>query len=247
MSTQAVRPAAESGSTRARPPASAALPRRRKAARRSEILAAARELFAARPYDQASISEIAARAGCVEGTIYTYFRNKRELFDAVLAAFFDALIADVEPRYATIQGTRDRLRFLIARHLQIALDDPGLGALIVRESRGPGAYFGSKLHALNRRYSRFLLQALEEGVRRGELRADLDPAMARDLIFGGLEHWTFNERGRHRGFDPAAVADRLVAMLLDGWVASPSGESLAVLSRRIDRLEASLGQTGRSK
>lgn len=247
MSTQAVRSAAEPGSIRARRSATAALPRRRKAARRSEILAAARDLFSARPYDEASISEIAARAGCVEGTIYTYFRNKRELFDAVLATFFDALIADVEPRYAAIHGTRDRLRFLIARHLQIALDEPGLGALIVRESRGPGAYFGSKLHALNRRYSRFLLQAIEEGVRRGELKAGLDPAMARDLVFGGLEHWTFNERGRHRGFDPAAVAERLVAMLLDGWAADPPGDSLATLTRRIDRLEASLGQTGRNR
>lgn len=225
----------------------AALPRRRKAARSSEILTAAREVFTARSYEEASISEIAALAGCVEGTIYTYFRNKRELLDAVLAAFFDALVDDVAPRLDAIHGTRDRLRFLVARHLQISLDDPALGALIVRESRRQGAYFGSKLHELNRRYSRFLQQTLEEGVRRGELRADLNCALARDLIFGGLEHWAFNERGRRRAFEPAAVADTIVGMLLDGWAASPQDAPLAVLSRRVDRLEASLRQTGRRK
>ena len=227
MPAHAATAAAETRSNRA---SREGLPRRRKPARRSEILAAARACFAAHPYDEASISGIAAAAGCVEGTIYTYFRNKRELFDAVLADFFDGLVADVEPHIAAIEGTRERLRFLIARHLRIALDDPGLGALVVREARSPGAYFGSKLHALNRRYSRYLLETLEDGVRRGELRPDLDPAMARDLIFGGLEHWTFNERGRQRSFDPAAVAERLVALLLDGWApdaqAAPVAESM---------------------
>ncbi len=222
------------------------LPRRRKAARRSEILAAARVVFAARPYGEVSISDIAARADCVEGTIYTYFRNKRELFDAVLEAFFDELIEDIAPRFASIHGTRDRLRFLVARHVQISLDDPGMGMMIVRESRGHGTYFGSKLHALNRRYSRFLLQTLTEGVARGELRPDLDTALARDLLFGGLEHWAFNERGRQRGFDPAQLADSIVGMLIEGWSVRPAEAPIAQLAKRIDRLEASFKQ-GRRK
>ena len=236
----------ESHSNRLSSEAHDRLPRRRKSARRSEILAAAREVFAARAYGEASISDIAARAGCVEGTIYTYFRNKRELFDAVLESFFDALIEDIGPRFASIQGTRDRLRFLVARHLQISLDDPGVGMMVVRESRGHGAYFGSKLHALNRRYSRFLLQTLTDGVARGELRPDLDTALARDLLFGGLEHWTFNERGRQRAFDPARVADSIVGMLIEGWSVNPPDAPIEQLAKRIDRLETSLKQ-GRRK
>jgi len=192
-------------------------PRRRKAVRRTEILAAARAIFATRAYEAASISEIAARADCVEGTIYTYFRNKRELFDAVLAEFYDRLIADIEPRFESIHGTRERLAFLIARHLRIALDDPGVALAILRESRGQGMYFGSKLHALNRRYSRFILRTLADGIAGGELRADLDVSMARDLVFGGLEHWVWNELGRGRTIDPASAAEAIVRTLLDGW------------------------------
>ena len=237
----------ESHSNQSPPEVRERLPRRRKSARRSEILAAAREVFAAHPYDEAAISDIAARADCVEGTIYTYFRNKRELFDAVLATFYDSLIEDIAPRFAAIHGTRDRLRFLVTRHLLISVEDPGLGAIIVRESRTRSGYFGSKLHALNRRYSRFLLQTLTDGVARGELRADLDTALARDLLFGGMEHWTFNERGRHRSFDPALAADAIVGMLLDGWTAVAPGSPLERLSQRIDRLETSLKQTGRRK
>jgi len=169
--------------------APAAVRRRRKDVRRSEILAAARTVFSAKPFEDASISEIAAGAGCVEGTIYTYFRNKRDLFDAVLAEFYDRLIEEIAPRFESIRGTRDRLSFLIARQLRIALEDQGVGRMIMREARTQSLYFGSKLHALNRRYSRFLQRTIAEGIERGELRGDLDRVMARDLVFGGIEHW----------------------------------------------------------
>jgi len=215
-----------------------AAPRRRKAARRSEILSAAAAVFAAKPFEAAPVSEIAARAGCVEGTIYTYFRNKRDLFDAVLAEFYDRLIADIAPRFESIRGTRDRLSFLISRHLQIAVDDPSVAQMVMRESRGQSQYFGSKLHALNRRYSRFLQRTLAEGIERGELRSDLDAVMARDLVFGGIEHWVWNELGRQRHLDPARAADAMVRMLIEGWQAPPPQGAIDALAQRMDRLEA---------
>ncbi|HMM51215.1 MAG: TetR/AcrR family transcriptional regulator [Burkholderiales bacterium] len=216
-------------------------PRRRKSARRAEILAAARQLFLERAFDAAAISEIAARAGCVEGTIYTYFRSKRDLFDEVLAEFYDRLIADIEPRLAAIEGTRDRLSYLIARHLQIAVDDPAFARLIVREVRSQSLYFGSKLHALNRRYSRFLLDTLRDGVARGELRTDLDLALARDLVFGGLEHHVWHVLGRQRRIDPNRLAATMVDLFLAGWAAPQGRDELSGLALRVSRLEQRLG------
>ncbi len=215
-------------------------PKRRKSVRRAEILAAAREVFLALPYEQASIQQIAERAGCVVGTIYGYFDGKRALLDAVLADFYDELIADIEPRFAVIEGTADRLRFLVARHLQITLDDAAWLKLLAREARGDDSYFGSTLHALNRRYAQFLTRTLTEGIVRGELRADLDPQMARDFLFGGLEHWVRNTVGRGRRNDPAAVAREMVRMLLDGWAAPAAARGAANwqdLEARIARLE----------
>ena len=220
--------------------------RRRKEVRLGEILAAARAVFAAKPFEEASISEIAAGAGCVEGTIYTYFRNKRDLFDAVLAEFYDRLIEEIEPRFESIRGTRDRLSFLIARQLRIALEDQGVGRMIMREARTQSLYFGSKLHALNRRYSRFLQRTISEGIERGELRGDLDRVMARDLVFGGIEHWVWNELGRQRSIDPVKAADTMVAMLLQGWQASAAPASIDALERRVDRLEAKIN-SGRQR
>lgn len=212
--------------TQPAPVSPAPMPRRRKAVRRSEILAAARQVFSAKAFASASVSEIAARAGCVEGTIYTYFRNKRDLFDAVLEEFYDRLIEDIGPGFEAIDDTRERLAFLIARHLRIPIDDPGMGRIIVREARMEEAYFGSKLHALNRRYSRFLLRTLSDGIERGELRADLDVALARDMLFGGLSHVIWSQMDRGRAFDPQAIAQALVQMMMQGWQASQAAAAV---------------------
>ncbi len=222
-----------------------ALPKRRKSVRRAEILAAAREVFLALPYEQASITQIAERAGCVVGTIYGYFEHKRALFDAVLEDFYDELIADIEPRFAVIEGTADRLRFLVARHLQITIDDASWLKVLAREARGDESYFGSTLHALNRRYAQFLTRTLTDGVARGELRADLDVPLARDFLFGGLEHWVRNTVGRGRPADPAHGAREVVRMLLGGWAAAePAAKTAAPawqgLELRVARLEGQL-------
>ncbi len=226
-------------------------PRRRKSVRRAEILAAAREVFLALPYEQASITLIADKAGCVVGTIYGYFEHKRALFDAVLTDFYDELIADIEPRFALIEGTADRLRYLVARHLQITLDDASWLKLLAREARGDESYFGSKLHALNRRYAQFVTRTLADGIARGDLRADLDATLARDFMFGGLEHWVRNTVGRGRPSDPAQSARQIVDMLLGGWApvaasakAAPAWQGLEL---RVARLEGRLSSRSADK
>jgi hypothetical protein len=121
------------------------------------------------------------------------------------------------------------------------VDDPAFARLIVRESRGQSLYFGSKLHALNRRYAQFLQSTLRDGVERGELRADLDPSLARDLVFGGLEHHVWHGLGRQRRLDPNRLAATMVDLFLSGWAKPAAEDELSGLARRVTRLEQRLG------
>jgi AcrR family transcriptional regulator len=54
------------------------------AERRQQIIDAARRLYADRPYDAVSTSELADAAGVARGLINHYFGDKRELFLAVM-------------------------------------------------------------------------------------------------------------------------------------------------------------------
>jgi AcrR family transcriptional regulator len=73
---------------------------RRKAARPSEILAAALACFGERGFAATRLEDVAARAGITKGTLYLYFRNKEELFKAVVRQSLVPNIARAEAMVA---------------------------------------------------------------------------------------------------------------------------------------------------
>ncbi|HZP77289.1 MAG TPA: TetR/AcrR family transcriptional regulator [Pseudolabrys sp.] len=53
-------------------------------AKRRQIIDGARAVFLAQGFDAASMGEIARAAGVSKGTLYVYFKNKEELFEAIV-------------------------------------------------------------------------------------------------------------------------------------------------------------------
>ena len=53
--------------------------------KRRQIVEGASAVFLEMGFDGASMSEIARRAGVSKGTLYVYFKNKEELFDAIVS------------------------------------------------------------------------------------------------------------------------------------------------------------------
>src|SRR5579864_6442436 len=53
-------------------------------AKRRQIVRGARSIFLAQGFDAASMGEIARAAGVSKGTLYVYFDNKEELFEAIV-------------------------------------------------------------------------------------------------------------------------------------------------------------------
>jgi len=54
--------------------------------RKAEIVAAARQLFQEKGYENAAIQDVMAQLGIAKGTIYHYFQSKEALFEAVIEA-----------------------------------------------------------------------------------------------------------------------------------------------------------------
>jgi AcrR family transcriptional regulator len=75
-------------------------PERRRQQTRDHLLQAAAEVFAARGFHGASLDEVAAKAGFTKGAVYSNFKNKEELFLALLEAIqqreMDALHTTIE-------------------------------------------------------------------------------------------------------------------------------------------------------
>jgi AcrR family transcriptional regulator len=204
--------------------------------REAEILNAAREVFLEKGFERASVSEIAARVGVVEGNVFRYFPTKRDLLNEVLAALYKPLIADVAAGFARIAGVRARLRFIVWRHIRVYTEMPGLARLVLHEVRTAPDYPTSVLHELQLRYTDFLRQALEQAVADGEVPADVDYEMVRSMLYGGLEHMMWPVLFGHSKVDVERIAERFTEAILHGIQRRATSSSIEARLERLERL-----------
>ena len=215
------------------------LPRLR---RESDIIVAARAVFAECGYEDASMAAIARRAGVVEGTIYTYFDGKRDLLNTVLVRWYEGMLADQADALAGITGLRNRLRYVVWRHLRTVATEPGLCRLFFLEVRSAGGYPDSELYALNRGYTRAAVQVLQEGIASGELRSDAPLRLVRDVVFGAIEHHTWQFLSGRGALDVDALADTLSDLVLDGVRVAEAAPVIERLEHLAHRLEHAVGR-----
>ena len=88
--------------------------RRRKDARPVEILAAAMEMFGERGYGSTRLDDVARKAGCTKGTVFLYYKNKAELFQAAVRESVLPLVQENERLVDSHSGdSRDVLEKLL--------------------------------------------------------------------------------------------------------------------------------------
>jgi TetR/AcrR family transcriptional regulator, fatty acid metabolism regulator protein len=218
------------------------LPRER---RIGEIMDAGLAIFRKKGYDDAMMSEIAELAGVVEGTIYRYFENKRDLLVKIVERWYEAMLVEEDRQLAGIRGTWNRLRYMIRHHLVTIRDEPALSRLVFMELRPDPRYRSTRLFSLNRDYTQRTLEVIQQASAAGELRSDLPLSLIRDMIFGGMEHYTW---GFLRGEKPLQVdeaADAITEIIYRGLVRTGPDASAAALDRleeiteRLERLTQS--------
>ena len=85
--------------------------------RTSEILEAARKVFAKKGFHDATVDDIAAAAGVAKGTVYLYYRSKQEVYFAALKFGIAQMYATLVEEVRRVSTTEEKLRALIAAKL----------------------------------------------------------------------------------------------------------------------------------
>jgi AcrR family transcriptional regulator len=133
----------------------------RKEARRRTILDAATRLFALHGYHAATVPMIVAEAGSSTGSFYAYFRNKEDIFAAVLEALGQKLLevldlakaCEIDPQ----QGTPSAIQGLF---LHLA-GNPGEARILIVESSGLSSHLEQVRRGILRQHEEFVRQRLE--------------------------------------------------------------------------------------
>jgi AcrR family transcriptional regulator len=153
--------------------------------RREEILRIAAEVFASEGLVRATVRDIADKAGILSGSLYHHFDSKESMIDELLSRFWKESIAAYERAVVEGSGPRDQLRRMLNEVLRAA------------EKRAPEfVILHNDWHYLSQ-FDRFAyldesttrteeiwVQVLEEGIRTGVFRADLEPRIMYRTIMG---------------------------------------------------------------
>ncbi|HEX9626501.1 MAG TPA: TetR/AcrR family transcriptional regulator [Acidiferrobacterales bacterium] len=198
---------------------------------RERILLAAEQLFAEAGFDVTSMSAIAARAGVSKANVFHHFTTKHDLYFAVLRAACRDSCAQLGALDDTQLPLAEGLERFARSHLGKMLEHEPVARLVLREllSEG-GARRGQELaeQVYGENFGRFVA-LLRRGQERGELRADVDPAMVATLLIGANVFF-FEGRTVLRHFgevdfadDPGRYSGMLVDLLLRGILPAGRG------------------------
>ncbi|HYC99059.1 TetR/AcrR family transcriptional regulator [Brevundimonas sp.] len=177
---------------------------RRQAAKvrtRQKVLDAARQLFAERGYEPATIRDIAKGAGMSTGAVFANFQDKAELFEAVLSTDL-ARLAETMKASADAEGSvRARVLAALGSGYHDSLEHlPLVQAVIARSWFQPVAAEMRTRAAIKPLLS-VITDTLQAGVREGELSQDADVRLLGEMIYGA-----FLANYRHAAYDGWAMA-----------------------------------------
>lgn len=183
---------------------------RRQAAKvrtRQKVLDAARQLFAERGYEPATIRDIAKGAGMSTGAVFANFQDKAELFEAVLSTDMVQLAETMKAAAATESTVRARLLAALGAGYHGSLEQlPLVQAVIARSWFQPVAA-EMRTRAAIKPILSVVTDTVQAGVREGELSQDADVRLLSELIYDAfLSNY---RRAAYDGWTIARMNERL--------------------------------------
>jgi AcrR family transcriptional regulator len=177
--------------------------------RRAELIRIAQALVTERGFSDLTLSSVATAAGLTTPALYTHFASRTDLLEQVLEAtaayYLDDLHSTDDPDASVDVRLRTRLHRWTATpaaRLRVIHD----AVLHIPES----PRIGAAARCARAAWDDFVRDVLTRGVKRGEVRADLDIDSAVELLTGSLF-------GVEVGFD-TGLSERAIGEMVDELV-----------------------------
>ena len=182
---------------------------------RARILREAARLFASRGFAATSVRDVAEAVGCTKPALYYHFASKADLFAAIVHEQNELISSLVERSLRSSGSLRERMAGGLAEYFSLLKADPLPIRLLMMLERSPrGVLPDMDLGAMRQHHVELLSHLIAEGVRAGEVRADVDVRDAALALVGiidlRLQLWLEGEEL------PADLAQRVIHLLFDG-------------------------------
>jgi len=167
--------------------------------RKTEIVNACLQIMDSAGIKGLTVARIAQEVGFSESALYRHFKSKNEIIRFILEEA--SLMA--EHQFQVVkdldQDSRQQLRQLIQLHLEFLEDYPGIFRIIYSDEIHIGeSYLLEMLDKIVKQLIEFIRQIIEEGKSKGEIKPEMDSALAAIHCLGIIQtvftYWTIKKR-----------------------------------------------------
>ena len=163
--------------------------------KRQLILESAERIFATRGFHDTTIADISHDSGVHEASIFQYFKTKENLIATVPERHLKETLTSITEHLQGMKGAEPKIRKLMWHQLRDLSVNKNYTSIFLRELRTLPAFYESPAYEMIRKYSAFAIEAIREGIKDGEVDADIEVILVLEMIFGAIDsivlRWLF--------------------------------------------------------
>ncbi|MBD5341709.1 MAG: TetR/AcrR family transcriptional regulator [Bacteroides sp.] len=145
---------------------------------RDRLIEVARQLFTRQGIENTTMNDIATASDRGRRTLYTYFRTKGDIYDAVIERETERIRTEIEAEVAAQSQPREKLRALMLSRLRIAMENAHGYQLWLKSIFSSDARRAKTIRAM---IADRIYEMIEEIVTSGIASGDFIPSQARRL------------------------------------------------------------------
>lgn len=181
---------------------------------RERVLHVAERLFAERGFQATSVRDIADALSIKGGSLYSHIESKEELLWEIVSSAADRFFEAVEPIVRSNLIPTEKLRRVIAAHVQVVTGNIEAAAVYTNEWRHLSEQRQREFAARRDEYEQMVRSLVRDCIREGTF-GDMDEKFAALFILSPI-NWIYQWYRPDGGMTPEEIARRLTELLFNG-------------------------------
>ncbi len=179
------------------------------------VLKSAEYLFATQGFDKTTVADIAKESGINDGSIYSYFDNKRKILFAIYAAYLEQAKKTLEEHFLGMIEPGPKLRKSIWHYLADMKSNPNYARILMSAQRENPDFYASEHFQYLKDYSRLILSVVIKGQEENFFLPDLDPHLIRNMAMGTSIFTVYDSIIQEYSFDPHEYSDIIYQLVVN--------------------------------
>lgn len=183
--------------------------------RKEQVIRSAAQLFREKGYAASSMRDLAQKLGIEAASLYSHIKSKEEILQSLcfdMAHEFRKSLEEVEKQKLSAS---EKLRRGIIGHIQVMAKDLTASAVFMNEHRHLSQPYLRDFLLLRINYINRFKSMIEDGIRMGEFKANIDKKLAVMTLFSSL-NWMPMWYDPEGDVVPIDLGEQLSDMLVNG-------------------------------